>query len=91
MHVVPNGISHKQRRFWKLICMLNILYAFVGLTQRPKKHWEQAKHSNQVISVYEIKAGVHQKPVFVPHNLGDFWGCLGRDSFSQSFSKIWRK
>ena len=22
--------------------------------------------------------------------LGDFWGCLGRDSFSQRISKIWR-
>ena len=21
---------------------------------------------------------------------GDFWGCLGRDSFSQRISKIWR-
>ena len=21
---------------------------------------------------------------------GDFWGCLGKDSFSQRISKIWR-
>ena len=54
----------------------------LGLMRISRSRFKQSKNSMLISQIYGVAV--------ICKFLGDFWGFLGRDSFSQRISKIWR-